>query len=52
MELTFRFAQEADTPLVLDFIKKLAEEWRRCEARKNLLYYSKITCEVACYARA
>ena len=24
MELTFRFAQEADTPLVLDFIKKLA----------------------------
>ena len=25
MELTFRFAQEADTPLVLDFIKKLAE---------------------------
>ena len=25
MELTFRFAQETDTPLVLDFIKKLAE---------------------------
>ena len=25
MELTFRFAQEADTPLVLEFIRRLAE---------------------------
>ena len=25
MELTFRFAEAADTPLILEFIKKLAE---------------------------